>query len=96
MLESLFDFISLSALYTMYAGLFLVLLNLVWIWNIEYQFTASHQIDSEGSLLPISDYYKKTNRTYNYIVIWVMQYIRKKTSSPDEDDRYAFSTCKAY
>ncbi|MGG0719383.1 hypothetical protein ABE096_17535 [Robertmurraya massiliosenegalensis] len=96
MLESLFDFISLSALYTMYAGLFLVLLNLVWIWNIEYQFTASHQLDPEGSLLPISDYFRKTNRTFNYIVIWVMQYIRKKTGSPDEDDSYAISTFIAY
>lgn len=92
MLESLFDFISLSALYTMYAGLFLVLLNLVWIWNMEYQFISSQQLDKERGTLPPGNILNNTQPTYNYIVIWVMEYIRKKTGTPDEDIRFAITT----
>ncbi|WP_137744803.1 hypothetical protein [Robertmurraya siralis] len=91
MLESLFDFISLSALYTMYAGLFLILLDLIWIWNIEYQFIASHQLDNEHGLLPVDTHFFNANPSFHYILIWVMRYIRKKTGAPDEDDSHAIS-----
>lgn len=86
MLESIFDLFSLSALYSIYAGLLLTLFHFVWICNVEYEFFSSKQTDTKKRSLVIKPSFPHNDASYNFILAWIMDYIKRKESSLDDED----------
>lgn len=90
MFEPELDLTSLSAIYSVYGGLFLILIRMIWIWNIEYQFTASNQTFEDKCLFVSGLYYKAAKQSFNNIITWILRYIRKKISSSNDEDSIDF------
>lgn len=86
MLDTLMDFISLSALYSLYGSIFLVILNFLWIWNVEYQFITSAESFSNESYKELGRYYNHLNPVNNNVINWIIKYIRRKVCSSDDED----------
>lgn len=84
------DLTSLSTIYSVYAGLFLILIRMVWIWNVEYQFTTSNQTFEDKCFFVSGHYYKTAKKSFNSIITWILRYIRKKISSSNDEDSIDF------
>jgi hypothetical protein len=90
MFETQLDLTHLSAMYSVYGGLFLILLRMIWLWNIEYQFCASNQTFKEKCFFVSFHYYKAATQSFNPIITWILRYIRKKISSSRDEDIFDF------
>jgi hypothetical protein len=90
MLESIFDLFSLSAVYSIYAGLLLALLHFVWICNVEYEFFSSKQTDTKKRLLIIRPSNRINHTAFNTIIVWIMHHIRGKVSFSDDEDHIVY------
>lgn len=90
MIESLLDFISLSAMYSIYGGLFLMFIHLLWIWKIEIQYISSNHTVSEETFFSIGFYKTPVNNHTNYIISWMIKCIRRKISSSSDEDGALF------
>lgn len=86
MIESLLDFTSLSAMYSIYGGLFLVLMHLMWIWQVEIQYTSSTRTISEESFFSIPITKTPVNHQINFMISWMIKYIRRKISSSNNEN----------
>ncbi|EIJ78166.1 hypothetical protein PB1_11419 [Bacillus methanolicus PB1] len=92
MLEYLFDVSDVSQLTTFYIS---VLLSL----SIQYIFFLSVDvsIDSFSSRIDIKShscipsYIAKSRSNTNFLLTWIIKYIRKKESADDEGDHFIFS-----
>ncbi|AYA76562.1 hypothetical protein ACVBAX_04290 [Robertmurraya sp. GLU-23] len=86
--EILFDLTNFSTMYTIYASVVIsLILRLVWIWNIEFQF-----LDTVCSSTDLSSEHRQLvyERTYSHqlhpALVWIFRYIRRKVAGSDDTD----------
>jgi hypothetical protein len=85
MLEFLFEFLDLYALYPIYAGIIIgFILNSLWVWATDESY---YQVSNRLELTILASdrlLQKKSRDLPHPLLVWLIKFIRNKSGSTDE------------